>query len=36
MNHKSIDVVKKSQIGAGAAVKIERASYQSAKSYGRQ
>jgi len=35
LNHKPIDVVKRTQIGAGAAVKIERASYQSAKLYGR-
>jgi len=28
-------VVKKSMVGAGAAIKIERASYQHAKQYGR-
>lgn len=36
INHKSFDLVKKSQIGAGAAIKIDHAVYQSAKSYGRQ
>jgi translation initiation factor 5B len=35
INHKSFDLVKKSQIGAGAAIKIDHAVYQSAKSYGR-
>lgn len=36
INHKSFDLVKRSQIGAGAAIKIDHAVYQSAKSYGRQ
>ncbi|RXK39536.1 translation initiation factor aIF-2 [Tremella mesenterica] len=35
INHKPFEVVKKSQIGAGAAVKIERASHQTAKLFGR-
>lgn len=35
INHKPFEVVKRSQIGAGAAVKIERAPHQSAKLYGR-
>ncbi|KAF8335036.1 uncharacterized protein EI90DRAFT_3049253 [Cantharellus anzutake] len=35
INHKSMEVVKKSQAGAGVAVKIEHAVYQSAKMYGR-
>ncbi|KIK55367.1 hypothetical protein GYMLUDRAFT_76583 [Collybiopsis luxurians FD-317 M1] len=35
INHKSMDVVKKSQAGGGVAVKIEHAVYQSAKMYGR-
>lgn len=36
INHKVLDVVKKSQTGAGVAVKIESASYENDKSYGRQ
>ncbi len=36
INHKTMDVVKKAQIGGGAAVKIEHASYQASKAYGRQ
>jgi hypothetical protein len=36
INHQTKDIVKKSQIGAGAAIKIDHAVYQSAKSYGRQ
>jgi translation initiation factor 5B len=36
INHKPFEVVKRAQIGAGAAVKIERAPYESAKLYGRQ
>ncbi|KAJ7283275.1 hypothetical protein C8J57DRAFT_1432470 [Mycena rebaudengoi] len=35
INHKTHDVVKKSQAGAGVAVKIEHAVYQSAKMFGR-
>ncbi|WVF72412.1 translation initiation factor aIF-2 [Kwoniella sp. CBS 6097] len=35
INHKPYDILKKAQIGAGAAVKIERAPHQSAKLYGR-
>ncbi|ESK87959.1 eukaryotic translation initiation factor 5b [Moniliophthora roreri MCA 2997] len=35
INHKAHDVVKKSQAGAGVAVKIEHAVYQSAKMFGR-
>nr|ODN83863.1 translation initiation factor aIF-2 [Cryptococcus depauperatus CBS 7841] len=35
INHKPFDIVKRSQIGAGAAVKIERAPHQPAKLYGR-
>lgn len=35
INHKAMDVVKKSQIGAGVAVKIEHAVYESAKLFGR-
>ncbi|EJU06004.1 hypothetical protein DACRYDRAFT_19346 [Dacryopinax primogenitus] len=35
INHKSMDVVKKSQAGGGVAVKIEHAVYQSAKMFGR-
>ena len=35
INHKSQDVVKKSQAGAGVAVKIEHAVYESAKMFGR-
>ncbi|KAK7471227.1 eukaryotic translation initiation factor 5B [Stygiomarasmius scandens] len=35
INHKSHDVVKKSQAGGGVAVKIEHAVYQSAKMFGR-
>ncbi|KAG8970054.1 hypothetical protein FRC03_011853 [Tulasnella sp. 419] len=35
INHKAMEVVKKSQAGAGVAVKIEHAVYQSAKMFGR-
>ncbi|KAI0042956.1 hypothetical protein FA95DRAFT_1563785 [Auriscalpium vulgare] len=35
INHKSMEVVKKSQAGGGVAVKIEHAVYQSAKMFGR-
>ncbi|KAF8075906.1 hypothetical protein FPV67DRAFT_1604632 [Lyophyllum atratum] len=35
INHKTQDIVKKSQAGAGVAVKIEHAVYQSAKMFGR-
>ncbi|KAF8659526.1 hypothetical protein AX16_001825 [Volvariella volvacea WC 439] len=35
INHKSFEVVKKSQAGGGVAVKIEHAVYQSAKMFGR-
>ncbi|KAF8629641.1 hypothetical protein AX15_003372 [Amanita polypyramis BW_CC] len=35
INHKSHDLVKKSQAGGGVAVKIEHAVYQSAKMFGR-
>ncbi|KAJ6463233.1 hypothetical protein C8R47DRAFT_1238517 [Mycena vitilis] len=35
INHKTQDMVKKSQAGAGVAVKIEHAVYQSAKMFGR-
>ncbi|KAI5479790.1 hypothetical protein MNV49_002602 [Pseudohyphozyma bogoriensis] len=35
INHKVKEVVKKSDVGAGVAVKIEHASYESAKQYGR-
>ncbi|KIR53318.1 translation initiation factor aIF-2 [Cryptococcus gattii Ru294] len=35
INHKPFEIVKRSQIGAGAAVKIERAPHQPAKLYGR-
>ncbi|KAG7096504.1 hypothetical protein E1B28_003934 [Marasmius oreades] len=35
INHKTHDVVKKSQAGGGVAVKIEHAVYQSAKMFGR-
>ncbi|KAJ3875976.1 P-loop containing nucleoside triphosphate hydrolase protein, partial [Lentinula edodes] len=35
INHKSMDIVKKSQAGGGVAVKIEHAVYQSAKMFGR-
>lgn len=35
INHKSIELVKKSQAGGGVAVKIEHAVYQSAKMFGR-
>lgn len=35
INHKSFDVIKKSQAGGGVAVKIEHAVYQSAKMFGR-
>jgi len=35
INHKAMEIVKKSQAGAGVAVKIEHAVYESAKMYGR-
>ncbi|KAI8984932.1 hypothetical protein BD414DRAFT_523018 [Trametes punicea] len=35
INHKSYDIVKKSQAGGGVAIKIEHAVYQSAKMFGR-
>ncbi|KAI0829268.1 hypothetical protein BC628DRAFT_1337291 [Trametes gibbosa] len=35
INHKAYEIVKKSQAGAGVAVKIEHAVYQSAKMFGR-
>ncbi|KAI0276147.1 hypothetical protein BGY98DRAFT_987638 [Russula aff. rugulosa BPL654] len=35
INHKNMDLVKKSQAGGGVAVKIEHAVYQSAKMFGR-
>ncbi|ORY25737.1 hypothetical protein BCR39DRAFT_543153 [Naematelia encephala] len=35
INHKPFEIVKKAQIGAGAAIKIERAAHEPAKSYGR-
>ncbi|KAG1753285.1 hypothetical protein EDB19DRAFT_1824032 [Suillus lakei] len=35
INHKSFDIVKKSQAGAGVAVKIEHAVYESGKMFGR-
>ncbi|KAF5390428.1 hypothetical protein D9757_005219 [Collybiopsis confluens] len=35
INHKSMEIVKKSQAGGGVAVKIEHAVYQSAKMFGR-
>ncbi|KAJ6567397.1 hypothetical protein DFH09DRAFT_1156861 [Mycena vulgaris] len=35
INHKTHDIIKKSQAGAGVAVKIEHAVYQSAKMFGR-
>lgn len=35
INHKSMEIVKKSQAGAGVAVKIEHAVYESAKMFGR-
>ncbi|BEI85382.1 hypothetical protein CcaverHIS002_0507830 [Cutaneotrichosporon cavernicola] len=35
INHKPMQVVKRSQVGAGVAVKIERAAHQAARSYGR-
>jgi hypothetical protein len=35
INHKAMDIVKKSQAGGGVAVKIEHAVYQSAKMFGR-
>ncbi|KAI0034407.1 hypothetical protein K488DRAFT_84025 [Vararia minispora EC-137] len=35
INHRSMDIVKKSQAGGGVAVKIEHAVYQSAKMFGR-
>lgn len=36
INHKSVQSLKREQAGAGVAVKIEHASYQSAMTYGRQ
>jgi hypothetical protein len=36
INHKPFEIVKKSQIGGGAAIKIERAPHEAAKLYGRQ
>ncbi|KIO28983.1 hypothetical protein M407DRAFT_174614 [Tulasnella calospora MUT 4182] len=35
INHKSMEIVKKSQAGAGVAVKVEHAVYESAKMFGR-
>ncbi|KAI0318112.1 hypothetical protein OF83DRAFT_1163613 [Amylostereum chailletii] len=35
INHRSMEIVKKAQAGAGVAVKIEHAVYQSAKMFGR-
>ncbi len=35
INHKTQEIVKKSQAGGGVAVKIEHAVYQSAKMFGR-
>jgi translation initiation factor 5B len=35
INHKPMQIVKKSQVGAGVAVKIERAAHQASKSFGR-
>ncbi|KPV72225.1 uncharacterized protein RHOBADRAFT_30236 [Rhodotorula graminis WP1] len=35
INHKSKDIIKKHEAGAGVAVKIEHASYESAKQFGR-
>lgn len=35
INHKSMDVVKKSQAGAGVAVKIEQGVHQAARMFGR-
>ncbi|GEM08221.1 translation initiation factor 5B [Rhodotorula toruloides] len=35
INHKSKDIVKRHEVGAGVAVKIEHAAYESAKQYGR-
>jgi len=35
INHKAMDVVKKSQVGAGVAVKIEHAVYETARLFGR-
>ncbi|KZV87661.1 P-loop containing nucleoside triphosphate hydrolase protein [Exidia glandulosa HHB12029] len=35
INHKTMDVIKKSQQGAGVAVKIEHAAYQTSKLFGR-
>lgn len=35
INHKVKEMVKKSEAGGGVAVKIEHASYESAKQYGR-
>ncbi|TDL29015.1 hypothetical protein BD410DRAFT_810858 [Rickenella mellea] len=35
INHKAMEIVKKSQAGAGVAVKIEHAVYQSSKMFGR-
>ncbi|MBW0476034.1 hypothetical protein O181_015749 [Austropuccinia psidii MF-1] len=36
INHKAVQTLKREQAGAGVAVKIEHASYQSAMTYGRQ
>ncbi|KNE91628.1 hypothetical protein PSTG_14936 [Puccinia striiformis f. sp. tritici PST-78] len=36
INHKSVQTLKREQAGAGVAVKIEHASYQSAMTFGRQ
>lgn len=35
VNHKPMQITKKSQVGAGVAVKIERAAHQAARSFGR-
>jgi len=35
INHKTLDIVKKSQVGAGVAVKIECAVYETARLFGR-
>lgn len=35
INHKTQEIVKKSQVGAGVAVKIEHAVYESARLFGR-
>jgi hypothetical protein len=34
--HKSVDLVKKTAVGGGIAVKIERAPWETAKMFGRQ